>query len=377
MEQLDYGSRCMVCDVPLDGALGVVSHIAGIKRSRNNPNVCNRCNTHIVQGDIVDMTVVFADLSSFTELTHELGAERVSEVVDEFLQMASDILVEHDAFIDKYIGDAVMAIFNVPIQHPDHASHAVAAAMEIQSKMPALRERFGLDLKARVAIASGTARVGQLGSRSRKDYTAIGEAVNLASRLEGQARAGEIVLHDAVYQQVADDFPGIEPEAVTLKGFGEPVTAYRLVMEKDGQPMHYHLPHLEEHSDGSPQRSVGVGSMVFALLAAPCAAGAALSPAALVLGMGSAFTTLQSSLLAPFDLPYVRLPLQGVALTGVAANLYTLWRARRSHQQKQAKGAAPAMTGKEQVRNVLVASLAGFTVVAILAEVYAHYFGMM
>src|SRR5205809_5305623 len=111
--------RCAICDVPLAGPLGAVSRLAGIKRSRSNPNVCSRCNMHIEQGHVVELTVVFADLASFTAMTHELGPERASEVVDAFLQLATDTLVNHDAFIDKYIGDSVMAIFNVPIQHSD------------------------------------------------------------------------------------------------------------------------------------------------------------------------------------------------------------------------------------------------------------------
>src|SRR5437870_4936477 len=115
----DHTDRCQVCDTPLTGALGAVSWVTGVRRSRSNPNVCNRCNTHIIDGNVIEITVMFADLSGFTEMTQELGPQRVSYIVDQFLRMATDVLVKHDAFIDKYIGDSVMAIFNVPIQHPD------------------------------------------------------------------------------------------------------------------------------------------------------------------------------------------------------------------------------------------------------------------
>src|SRR5256885_747775 len=83
----------------------------------------------------LEITVLFADLSSFTELTHDLGAERTHEVIDAFLRMATDVLVKHGAFIDKYIGDAVMALFNVPIRYEDHARRAIIAAGELQSEI--------------------------------------------------------------------------------------------------------------------------------------------------------------------------------------------------------------------------------------------------
>jgi adenylate cyclase len=373
--EFDYTSQCLVCEVPLGGALGTVSRIAGIRRSRSNPNVCNRCNTHIEQGNVVDVTVFFADLSSFTELTHELGPERVSEVVDAFLQMATDVLVKHDAFIDKYIGDAVMAIFGVPVQHADHIVHAVAAALEIQQKMPDLRAQFALDLKARVSVASGAARVGQMGSRERKDYTAIGEAVNIAARLEGHAKAGEILLHDRVFDCVAEHFPATRRETLELKGFAEPVAAYRIIAEVDGKPVHHHLPHVDDRADR--RRTVGMGSVIVALLSAPCAAGAALSPAALVIGAGSAFTTLQASFLAPLDQAFVRLPMQGLAVAGIAANMYTVWRARQSRKKAEAAGSKVTVTGRERLRTVMVIVLAVLTVGAILAEVYAHNVLMM
>src|SRR5688500_10601702 len=123
-----HSDRCEVCDIPLAGAMGAVSWATGVRRSRSNPNVCNRCNTHIADGNVVALTVLFADLAGFTEMTQELGPQRVSYVLEDFYRVSSEVLVRHDAFIDKFIGDSVMAIFNVPIFHDDHANHAVAAA---------------------------------------------------------------------------------------------------------------------------------------------------------------------------------------------------------------------------------------------------------
>src|SRR5207245_8925735 len=115
-------AQCCVCGTLLSGAMSVVFRTVGIKRSSRNPNICTRCSTHIDEGRLAEITVLFADLSSFTELTHDLGAERTHEVIDAFLRMATEILVKHDAFIDKYTRDAVMAIVNRPLLHEDHVT---------------------------------------------------------------------------------------------------------------------------------------------------------------------------------------------------------------------------------------------------------------
>ena len=103
-----------------------------------------------------DITVLFADLSGFTELTGKLGAERVYEVVDAFLQMCASVLVSQGAYIDKYIGDAVMALFNAPIILKDHAARAVAASIEIHARCQELGERFQRPVRARIGIAAGS-----------------------------------------------------------------------------------------------------------------------------------------------------------------------------------------------------------------------------
>jgi adenylate cyclase len=177
----------------LAGGLSVVYRTFGIRRSPRNPNICTRCSTHVEEGRMIEITVLFADLSSFTELTQELGAEKTHQVVDAFLRMATDALVQHGAFIDKYVGDAVMALFNVPIISEDHARRAVTAATELITRLKLLGAGFGLELNASVGIATGFARVGRLGSDDAKDYTAIGDVVNLAARLQSKAGAGEIL----------------------------------------------------------------------------------------------------------------------------------------------------------------------------------------
>src|SRR5262249_59353990 len=112
----------------------------------------------------------------------------------EFLRLASTTLMSHVAFIDKYIGDAVMALFNVPIKRADHAAAAVAAAAKLQDLLPGLSERLGMPLQASIGVASGVARVGRLGSDEIKDYTGIGGVGNPGGRLQAEARATENVV---------------------------------------------------------------------------------------------------------------------------------------------------------------------------------------
>ena len=253
-----HSPECVICGTALAGPLGAMFRMLGISRSDRNPNLCNRCNTHVEEGRVVELTVLFADLSSFTAMTRQLGPERTHAVVDAFLKSATYALVRHGAFIDKYVGDAVMAFFNAPIRYDDHGARAVAAALEIEAEMPALSERFGIDLRAAIGVASGWAHVGRLGSGEGKDYTAIGDVVNLAARLEGQAHGGEVVIDELVYQQVASEYPDVQPESVALKGFDEEITAYRLgAAERDAAvPMS----RRELAGERTPRRAFSLGA---------------------------------------------------------------------------------------------------------------------
>jgi adenylate cyclase len=167
-----------------------LARIFGISRSARNPNLCNRCNTHVEEGQLAEITVLFADLTSFTEITHALGPDLGFEIANAFLQMSTHELVKRGAFIDNYIGDAVMAIFNVSLPVADHAARAVDAAVEILAETEKLGARFGKGLTAGVGIASGWARVGSLGSDIERHLTAVGDVVNLASRLESKTQPG-------------------------------------------------------------------------------------------------------------------------------------------------------------------------------------------
>jgi adenylate cyclase len=362
--------ECVICGTALAGPLSYLFRLVGINRSARNPNLCNRCNTHVEEGRVVELTVLFADLSGFTAMTRQLGPERTHEVVDAFLKSATYALVRHGAFIDKYVGDAVMAFFNAPIRYDDHGARAVAAALEIEAEMPALTERFGIDLRAAIGVASGWAHVGRLGSGEGKDYTAIGDVVNLAARLEGKANGGEVVVDEPVYRQVADRYPDVQPEHVDLKGFGDPVEAYRFgAVESHAART---APRQAGIGERAPTRGLSIGAVLFAILGAPCAAIALVGPLAVLLGLGSVFAALSTSVFAVLDTDPIRIPLMVFAALGAGANLYTVWHGQRLRRQAAAEDRFVSLTRLERRRAFAVVAMACLTILFILFELVAH-----
>ncbi len=358
-------AQCSVCGTLLSGAMSVVFRIVGIRRSPRNPNICTRCSTHVEEGRLVELTVLFADLSSFTELTHDLGAERTHEVVDAFLRMATEVLVKHDAFIDKYIGDAVMALFNVPVRHEDHALRAILAATELESALQSLASRFGLSLQASVGIATGYARVGRLGSEDSKDYTAIGDVVNLAARLQAKAGAGDILISAESYAKHSAELIQATPEQVLLKGFREPVTAYRLRGKESSR-----LGLGNDAVETPAREKISLGAMIFGVLGAPCAISTLIGPLAVAFGASGLFGL--TAVLVFLDQSAVRVPILVLASLAAVANLYTLWHARKLRMEPKVAAHLKVKTTLERRRTifVLAASLATFGIVAF--EIIAH-----
>jgi adenylate cyclase len=357
-------AQCRVCGTLLSGAMSVVFRSVGIKRSSRNPNICTRCSTHIEEGRLTEITVLFADLSSFTELTQDLGAERTHEVVDAFLRTGTEVLVKHGAFIDKYIGDAVMALFNVPIRHEDHARRAILAAIELGSTLISLSDRFGLNLQASVGIATGYARVGRLGSEDNKDYTAIGDVVNLAARLQGKAGAGEILISEGSYIAHAAAFPEARPERLVLKGFREPVTAYRLHGKANAAyPANDELP--------APVREkMKLGAIIFGILGAPCAVSTLIGPLAVAFGAGGLFGL--AGALTFLDQSIIRVPILVLATLAAAANLYTLWHARTLRLAAKVDPYLVTMTMLEKRRTLFVVAASLATLGIVVFEIIAH-----
>ena len=135
------------------------------------------------------LSIYFSDLASFSAISEHLSPEDLTRLLNEYLSLMSDIILEEGGTIDKYQGDAIIAFWNAPQEQPDHAARALRAALRCHDALAEHQERFraiaGQELVMRVGLNTGPAVVGNMGSRSRFDYTMLGDAVNLASRLEG------------------------------------------------------------------------------------------------------------------------------------------------------------------------------------------------
>lgn len=342
--------HCQVCGVPLAGLAGRLLAWTGVRRSSRNPNCCTQCNTHIEEGGLVEITVVFADLSSFTAMTQELGAAPTYEIVDGFLRLASGVLTKHGAFIDKFLGDAVMAFFNVPVKRADHAAAAVAAAFELQRALPELAKKSGVPLRASVGISTGFARVGRLGSDDIKDYTAIGDAVNLAARLQAQAKAGEVVVSSGVYGKISGQYPGAAPETLAVKGFREPVVAYRLGERASDAPAP-----AGEPAPPSPRSPASWTALILAVLGAGCLSSGLAGVLGLVFGVAPVASFL--ALTERLDHSPARVPMLLVAAALAAANLALLKRDPRH--------------GGRARRWITLSALA--TLALVVVEIAMHY----
>lgn len=178
------------------------------------------------------LSIFFSDLEGFTGISEGLEPEALTALLNEYLSAMTDIIHEEGGTIDKYEGDAIIAFWNAPLTQPDHARRCVRAALRCQDRLaemrPLFRERLGRDLKMRIGVNSGPAIVGNMGSRTRFDYTMIGDAVNLASRLEGinKQYGTYCIVSGATVAQMEAAFPVRELARVAVVGRREPVTVY-------------------------------------------------------------------------------------------------------------------------------------------------------
>ena len=158
--------------------------------------------------------------------------EALTALLNEYLSAMTDIIHEEGGTVDKFEGDAIIAFWNAPLPQSDHAVRCVRSALRCQVKLaemrPAIRERIGKDLRMRIGINSGPAVVGNLGSRTRFDYTMLGDAVNLAARLEGINKqfGTYTIVSQATRDLLAGAFPARELSRVAVVGRKEPVAIY-------------------------------------------------------------------------------------------------------------------------------------------------------
>jgi adenylate cyclase len=182
------------------------------------------------------LSIFFSDLEGFTTISEGLEPEALTALLNEYLTAMTDIIQEEGGTIDKYEGDAIIALWNAPVLQPDHAKRCVRSALRCQAKLaemrPLLKERLGKDLKMRIGLNSGPAVVGNMGSHAHFDYTMIGDAVNLASRLEGINKqfGTYTIISQSTLEQMDGLYPVRELARVAVVGRKEPVVVYEPMM---------------------------------------------------------------------------------------------------------------------------------------------------
>lgn len=182
-------------------------------------------------GTRCDVTVLFADISGFTSLAERVEPERVMRTLNSFFTLGGRAVLDQEGTLDKFGGDAIMALFNAPLPQPDHAFRAVHAALAIQERLSAMDCDLTPDrrLHCKIGICSGEAVVGNTGMPDLMNYTAIGDAVNIAKRLEESAQPDQILLSAGTYEVARQGVNARPLGPVRLKGRRAPVHVYELL----------------------------------------------------------------------------------------------------------------------------------------------------
>ncbi len=183
-------------------------------------------------GQKKDIAVLFVDIRGFTPLSESLPPEKVVEILNRYLELTTTAVFNNHGTVDKFIGDATMAVYNAPLDLDDYVFCAVKTGLDMAAAAKALEEELKLVTDKKVGfgvgINCGSAVIGNIGTSARMDYTAIGNTVNVAARLEGQAKAGEVVISQAVYDRLQGRIRVTSLGKRALKGIAEASEVYRV-----------------------------------------------------------------------------------------------------------------------------------------------------
>jgi adenylate cyclase len=213
---LPHDPRCKLCLNPFGGVGGKLVGLLGHKPSRKSPNLCQYCFDRLPAGGIeIDIGVVFADVRASTALGEQSDATSFAARLNEFYAAATKVLIHNEGIVDKLIGDEVMGLFIPGVAGHEYRRKAAMAALELASEVAAL--------PIGVAANAGVAFVGNVGSGSVLDFTALGDAVNVGARLQAHASPGEVVLAGSLYPLIETQYPGGRPDQVAIRGRDQPV----------------------------------------------------------------------------------------------------------------------------------------------------------
>ncbi len=225
-EELEHSEQAMQQEIAIRNDLG--RYLPGDLVDK----VVRREQDMALGGNRREITILFADVVSFTPLTAKLSAEQVVSLLNDLFTILTEIVFRHRGTVDKFIGDCVMALWGAPQTDPNHASSALSAAEEMMRWLEAGNERWldqhGVTIQLAIGVHSGEAIVGNVGSETRMEYTAIGDTVNVAARLESIARPGQILTTRDTYELAGSQFEFADIGNRTLSGRASPIYLFEL-----------------------------------------------------------------------------------------------------------------------------------------------------
>jgi adenylate cyclase len=186
-------------------------------------------------GDRKELSVLFSDIRGFTTIAESMSPEELVHLLNQYLTVMTDIVFKYDGTLDKYMGDAIMAIYGAPLYLPDHPSRACRSALEMMRELKKLNEKWVAQGKnpmdIGIGVNTGPMMVGNMGSEQRFDFTVMGDSVNLGSRLEGANKnyRTNVIISEYTYEKVKGEFLCMELDSVRVKGKREPVKIYSLL----------------------------------------------------------------------------------------------------------------------------------------------------
>ncbi len=188
--------------------------------------------------EVREVSVLFADICGFTSMSENMSPSLVSLMLNDYLSRMTDVIFKYEGTLDKYIGDAIMAVFGAPLDMPDHAERAIRTALEMQERLTewnAERKQGTPELRIRIGINSGNAVAGEIGSINKKEYTVLGDTVNTASRLESSvAKPGTVVIGANTIALVEGLFECRSLGTFKVKGKALEIPAYEVLAAKAG-----------------------------------------------------------------------------------------------------------------------------------------------
>jgi adenylate cyclase len=187
----------------------------------------------VLTGERRQVTVLFCDVRGFTPMSERLSPEEVVLLLNDFYNLMIETTFKYDGTLDKFLGDAVMAVFGAPMAHPDHSARAIRTALAMQAGIAGLNEQRARDgkepISVGIGVSAGEAVAGTVGTEDRMEYTVIGDSVNLAARLESNAKPGQILISQRTYERVRDLVEARPLGRIRVKGKEEEVEVYEVL----------------------------------------------------------------------------------------------------------------------------------------------------